>query len=139
MKPVVDKVRREPALLVAFVSAVLILLTEFGVDLTAGQQASIIGVIIAIGAIIVRQSVTPNISVGALEDDQGNPNGELMAGQASSVPDGDPVDVVPMDGEPAGYPPRHAEQGAYDAGDLLVALAAIVVVLCGLVWLLRNL
>ena len=91
---IIDKVRREPALLVAFVTAVLILLTEFGVDLTAGQQASIIGVIIAIGAIIVRQSVTPNISVGALEDDQGNPNGELMAGQASSVPDGDPVDVV---------------------------------------------
>ena len=106
MSAILAKVRREPALLVAFVTAVLILLTEFGVDLTAGQQASIVGVIIAIGAIIVRQSVTPNISVGALEDDQGNPN---------------------------------AEQGAYDAGNLLVALAAIVVVLCGLEWLLRNL
>ena len=91
---IIDKVRREPALLVAFVSAVLILLTEFGVDLTAGQQASIVGVIIAIGAIVVRQSVTPNISVGALEDDQSNPNGELMAGQAAGVPTGDPVDVV---------------------------------------------
>ena len=37
MKPVVDKIRREPALLVAFVTAVLILLTEFGVDLTEGE------------------------------------------------------------------------------------------------------
>ena len=128
MSAILAKVRREPALLVGLASAVLILLTAFGVPLTEGQQAAIIGVIIAVGAIIVRQSVTPNVSVGAKEDDQGNPNGELMAGQASYVPTGDPVDVVPRD-----------EQGAYDAGNLLVALAAIVIVLCGLVWLLRNL
>ena len=128
MSAILAKVRREPALLVAFVTAVLILLTEFGVELTSGQQAAIIGVIIAIGAIIVRQSVTPNVSVGALEDDQGSHSGELMAGQASDVPTGDPVDVVVRD-----------EQGAYDAGNLLVALAALVLILCGLVWLLRNL
>ena len=139
MSAILAKVRREPALLVGLASAVLILLTAFGVPLTEGQQAAIIGVIIAVGAIIVRQSVTPNISVGALEDDQGNTNGELMAGQASSVPTGDPVDVVPVDEHDADYPPRHAETGAYDAGGLLMALAAIVIVLCGLVWLLRNL
>lgn len=70
---IVDRVRREPALLVALVSAILIALSEFGVSLTSGQQAAIVGVIIAIGAIIVRQAVTPNVSVGALEDDQGRP------------------------------------------------------------------
>jgi ascorbate-specific PTS system EIIC-type component UlaA len=124
----VEKIRREPALLVAFVTAVLIALTEFGVDMTTGQQAAIVGVVIAIGSIIVRQSVTPNVNVGALTDDApGNTNGDLMAGQASSVPDGDPVDVVPVD-----------EVGAYDTGNLLVALACLVIIVVGLVWLVRQ-
>jgi ascorbate-specific PTS system EIIC-type component UlaA len=128
MKAIVDRVRREPALLVGLVMAILIALTEFGIEVTAGQQAAIVGVIIAIGAIIVRQAVTPNVSVGALEDDMTNTSGELVAGQASEIPTGDPVDVVPKD-----------EYGAYDAGNLLVALAALVLILCGLVWLVRAL
>lgn len=129
MKAIVDRVRREPALLVGLVMAILIALTEFGIEVTAGQQAAIVGVIIAIGAIIVRQAVTPNVSVAALEDPvQVGGGGDLMAGQASDVPDGDPVDVVPAD-----------ELGAYDTGSLLVALACIVLIICGLVWLVRNL
>jgi ascorbate-specific PTS system EIIC-type component UlaA len=95
MKALFERVRREPAVVVGLVTAVLLLLTEFGVNITSGQQAAIVGVVIAIGAIIVRQSVTPNVSVGALTDNQENPGGDdLMAGQASDVPDGDPVDVV---------------------------------------------
>lgn len=97
MSTIVRKIREEPALLVGFVSAVLILLTAFGVPLTEGQQGAIIGVVIAIGAIIVRQSVTPNVKVGALEDNLERHTGGLMAGSASDVPEGDPVDVIPRE------------------------------------------
>lgn len=114
MNYIVTKIRSEPALLVGLVTAVLILLAEFGVELTQGQQAAIIGVIVAIGAIIVRSAVTPNIRVGALEDDHEQEG--LMAGHASDIPDGDPVDVVHRD-----------EMGAVEPAT--VATAAIVVLL----------
>lgn len=120
------KIRREPALLVGFVSAVLVLLTSFGVSLSDGQQAAIIGVIIAIGSLIVRDAVTPNVSVGALEDDQGHARGDLMAGQASEVPDGDPVNVVLKD-----------DDGAVDIHSAArLATICIAIGVCGFILLL---
>lgn len=50
---------REPALWAGLVAAVMYLLTEFGVDLTSGQQAAVMGVVFALLSFVVRQRVTP--------------------------------------------------------------------------------
>lgn len=52
-----------------------------------------------------------------------------------------PEDRGFVDGADTEYPARHArpEAGAYDTGGLLIALAAIVVIACGVVWLFQAL
>lgn len=132
MKYILEKIQREPALLVGLAGAVIAVLVSFNVALTQGQQAAIIGLVIAVGAIIVRQSVTPNVSVGAKQDDL-DPG--LVAGPASVVPTGEPVDVIPALGEDLDLPD---ERGAFDTG-ILVALACIVIIICGIVWLIQAL
>lgn len=101
MKTIVEKVRREPAIVVGIVGALISLLLAFGLELTVQQQGAIMGAVVAALALVTRQAVTPNVSVGALTDNQENPGGrELMAGQASDVPTGDPVDVTARDDHP---------------------------------------
>jgi hypothetical protein len=50
---------REPVLFYSLVAAIVYLVTEFGVDLTSGQQAAILGLAGAILAVIARSKVTP--------------------------------------------------------------------------------
>lgn len=50
-------IRNEPALVVAVVEAGLVLAVAFGVDLTVEQTAAVLAVVVALGAIITRQSV----------------------------------------------------------------------------------
>lgn len=122
-----ERIQREPALLVGIATAFLVLLTEFGVPLSDGQQAAVIGFVIALGAVIVRQSVTPNVSVGAHTDDLDDRHLELVAGEASALPDGTPVDVVPKD-----------EYG-HGSANVLIVVAAVLVILACLVYLIRAL
>lgn len=55
----IDRIRREPVLVTSLVAAVMYLLTEFGVTVTDGQQAAILGVVGAILAFVARSQVTP--------------------------------------------------------------------------------
>lgn len=80
MRTILENIKREPALLVALVVEVLTLGTLFGLPLTEVQQGAIISTLMAAGAILVRQSVTPNASVairmdeyiGRARDEDGN-------------------------------------------------------------------
>ena len=55
----IEKIRREPVLISGLIAAVLYLLTEFGISITDGQQAAILGVAGAILAFVARAKVTP--------------------------------------------------------------------------------
>lgn len=129
MSRIWNRIQHEPALLVGLVTAVLSLLVAFGVDLSDERQAAIIAVVIAVGAIIVRQAVTPNIAVGAHEDDQSGylDSGTLVAGEASSIPNDTPVDVVRKD------------EFGHGSSSTLITVAAVLVIIVCLVWLLSRL
>ena len=53
---------KEPSLIIGTVTALLVLLVQFGVDITDGQQQAIIGaasaVLVLVGAAVTRQNVT---------------------------------------------------------------------------------
>lgn len=123
-----ERIRREPALLVGLTTAILSLLVSFGVDLSDERQGAIIAVVIAVGAIIVRQAVTPNVSVGAHTDNLNEV--DLVAGDASPIPNDTPVDVVRQD-------PLWDEKG-HGSSTLLTVAAVLVIIVC-LVWLLSRL
>ena len=55
----IEKIRREPVLVTGLIAAVLYLLTEFGISVTDGQQAAILGVAGAILAFVARSKVSP--------------------------------------------------------------------------------
>lgn len=59
----IDIIRREPVLTMTLVEAAVLLVTEFGLDLTGGQQAAILGFVGAVLALIVRSSVTPAVNL----------------------------------------------------------------------------
>lgn len=129
MSRIWEKLQREPALLVGLVTAILSLLVSFGIDISDESQAAIVALVIAVGAIIIRQSVTPNVSVGAHQDDL-EPPGHMVAGDASPIPNDTPVDVVEQE-------PLWDEKGHGSATALTVA-AVLVIIVC-LVWLLERL
>lgn len=83
-----QKLTREPNLILGVVTAGLSLLVLFGVDLTTEQMA---GVGLFLGALIalVRYLTTPSVEVAV----QDKPNVGLVAGQAAPMPTGTPVDV----------------------------------------------
>lgn len=58
-----NKIRREPAVIVGLVSAVLTLVVTFGVPINSDQRGAIIGVVGAVltllGAVVTRSQVTP--------------------------------------------------------------------------------
>lgn len=62
----------EPALVAGAVSAVLVLVTAFGLPLTEDQKAAILGsivpVLVLVQALVTRGQVTPNTKVDAIVD-----------------------------------------------------------------------
>ena len=62
----------EPALVTGAVSAVLVLVTAFGLPLSEDQKAAILGsvvpVLVLVQALVTRGQVTPNAKVDALVD-----------------------------------------------------------------------
>ena len=138
MKNILERIRREPALVIGLVSAVIALLLAFGFSLTDEQVGAIMSVVVAVLAVVTRQAVTPNISVAAKE--AAARASALVAGPAARVPDGEPVEVVRAapDGALSFVAGRHRERGAFDTG-ILLALACIVVILVGVVWLAQAL
>ena len=65
MQSIIDRVRREPALVSGLVTAVLALAVSFGLDLTEEQVGSILAVVAAVMALVVRQQVTPTAGDGS--------------------------------------------------------------------------
>ena len=54
-----DRVRREPALVSGLVAAVIALVVSFGLELSPEQIGSIMAVVAALLAFVVRSQVTP--------------------------------------------------------------------------------
>lgn len=129
MKAVIEKIRREPALLVGFVSAAISLAAAFGFDLTAEQTGAIMAAVTAGLAFVVRAQVTPNVSVAAAEEHD-VAGAQLVAGDAAALPNETPVDVVPAESV---YGQR--DEAGYGAIEILVAIACVVVIVCGLFYL----
>lgn len=63
----------EPAVIAGLVSAVLALFIAFGVDLSQEQVGTIMAVVSAVLALVVRQAVTPNEKVVLSTDDHPEP------------------------------------------------------------------
>lgn len=59
MSAVVDRIRREPALVVGFVAAMIALGTAFGLELTNEQTGAISAFVVAVLAFVTRSQVTP--------------------------------------------------------------------------------
>lgn len=147
MKTILERVKNEPALLIGLVAAVISLVLAFGVSLTDEQVGGIMAVVVAVLAVVTRSQVTPTRSVAAEVI-----KGEVVTGEAVP-PAGEPATVVtadtgglsrldrmdglrhPEEGQPSA---RHPEEGAVDTS-ILLALACIVVIICGLVWLVQTL
>lgn len=97
MRAIWEKVRREPAVLLSLLGAGFALASAFGFDLSKEQTGAITAFIVVLLGIITRQSVTPNVSVAAKEahpPEAEHVEPELVAGEASDVITGAPVDVV---------------------------------------------
>lgn len=60
----------EPALVTGAVSAILVLVTAFGLPLTEDQKAAVLGtivpVLVLVQALVTRGQVTPNVKVDAI-------------------------------------------------------------------------
>ena len=65
MQSIIDRVRREPALVSGLVTAAIALAVSFGLDLTEEQVGSILAVVAAVMALVVRQQVTPTAGDGS--------------------------------------------------------------------------
>jgi hypothetical protein len=59
MRALLDKIRNEPVLVTAFVTALIALFVAFGLDLSDTQTAAILGVVGAVLALVARSRVTP--------------------------------------------------------------------------------
>jgi hypothetical protein len=69
-------------------TAIIAVLTEFGLDLTTGQTAALLGLVAVVSQVIValvaRTKVTPNAKVVETVE----PDGTRIAGEASPLPTG---------------------------------------------------
>ncbi len=97
----------EPVRAKALWAALLLLLTSLGIGIPAGLDGRVQTTITAVGVLLPlllaewqRLSVTPNKKVAAVVDPQSH---DIVAGPASDVPDGEPVELV--------YKSRHAAEG----------------------------
>ena len=76
----IDRIRREPALIAGLIQAVLALLVAFGLSLSAEQTASILAVTAALLAVLTRAQVTPYADVVERADGR-----EVVAGPANDL------------------------------------------------------
>lgn len=133
----------EPVVITMSVLAALqFLFAGAGLGEIIGAKVVFLGMLV-VGAITVgiqfwiRGQVVATANVVA----QVSPAGDVVAGPASPVTDGLPVDVTPA------YPVTPSgtrsdskffdERGAIDANSLLVAVTCLIIILVGLVWLVR--
>lgn len=84
-----QRITREPALVLGLVTAGLSLAVLFGAPISAEQIAGV-GIFLGAAMALARYLTVPADEVLA----QSRPDGVVVAGPASSVPTGDPVDVV---------------------------------------------
>ncbi len=88
---------REPAAVIGLVgtavASVLALIVAFGVDLTAEQQAAILGVVAGVGPVIVGLLIRPRVSPVTTTVATVSASGTVLAGGASVLPTG--VQVSP--------------------------------------------
>lgn len=126
MKSILERIKNEPALVVGLVSAVIALALAFGFTLTDEQVGGIMAVVVAVLAVFTRSQVVAFRRVEAYQTVQG----EVVTGPASP-PAGEPASVVTED-------KPYDEFGAYDGAGILIVIAAIVVIVCGVVWLLGR-
>ena len=82
MSTIIDRVRREPALVSGLVSAVIALAVSFGLDWTAEQVGAVMAVVAAVLAVLTRAQVTPHVDVLEHAVD-----GEVVAGPANDMVD----------------------------------------------------
>lgn len=138
MKNILERIKNEPALAIGLVSSVISLILAFGVELSEKQVGGIMAVVVAVLALVTRNQVVAFRRVEAYQTVQG----ETVTGPAAP-PEDRPAEVVAtgpadlsnldrLDGV------RHPEEGAVDTS-ILLALACIVVIVCGLVWLFQTL
>jgi hypothetical protein len=142
MNAVLDKIRREPAVVVGFVGALIGLFLAFGIDLTNEQTGAIMATVVAGLAFVTRSQVTPTVAVGAAQEND-SPNGDLLAGPASELANDTPVDVVPAE-DTFGSRPLYDQGGVLrskrdEAGESLtniaIIAACIAVVIVAIVYL----
>ncbi len=131
-----ERIKREPALVSGLVSAIILLVVAFGFTLTPEQIGGIMAVVVAGLALFTRSQVVPANAVTAYQTIQG----ETVTGKAAP-PEGEPAAVVTNGDDYAGLdiPDHPNELGAYDTGSLLFALACIVVIICGAIFIIRAL
>ena len=147
MKALLERVRREPAVVIGFVGAIIALAAAFGFDLTGEQTGAIMAFVSAGLAFVVRSQVTPTIAVGAAEQNDAA-GADLVAGPASALPNETPVDVVPAEdvfgvGTDAARLVGRKDQAAYrdERGEMqvngtLATVAFVMVIVCGAIFLL---
>ena len=80
MSTILDRIRREPALVTGLVAAVIALGVSFGLDLSGEQTGAIMALTSAILAVVTRQQVTPYADV--VEQLDGT---EVVAGPANDL------------------------------------------------------
>lgn len=118
----IDRIRKEPAIVAGVVQAVLGLLLAFGVDLSTEQTGAILAVTAAVLALFVRSQVTPT----AGEPDVRNERGAIML----------PFIGASRDRALPGKRRIRARRGREDgAGDLRFMLLILAVVGIGLLLL----
>ena len=66
MQSIIDRLKREPALILGLIGALFALGAAFGLDLSTEQTGAITAAVVAVLAIVTRQSVTPNATVQTL-------------------------------------------------------------------------
>ena len=80
MSTILDRIRREPALVAGLVGAVIALGVSFGLELSGEQTGAIMALVSAILAVVTRQQVTPVVDV--VEQLDGT---EVVAGPANDI------------------------------------------------------
>ena len=80
MSTIIDRIRREPALVTGIVGALIALGVAFGLELTGEQTGAIMAFVSALLAVVTRSQVTPYVNVVERAVD-----GEVVAGPANDL------------------------------------------------------
>ena len=80
MSTILDRIRREPALVTGLVAATIALGVSFGLELSGEQTGAIMALVVAILAFVTRQQVTPVVDVVERLDGT-----EVVAGPANDL------------------------------------------------------